>query len=42
MARISVERNSIHDAPEIVYIILDVRKVSGEIDGDLRTSQKVS
>lgn len=42
MARISVERNSIHDAPEIVYITLDVRKVSGEIDGDLRTSQKVS
>ena len=42
MARISVERNSTHDAREIVYIRLDVRKVSGEMDGDLRTSQKVS
>ena len=42
MARISVERNSIHDAREIVYITLDVRKVSGEMDGHLRTSQEES
>lgn len=41
MARTSVERNSIHDAREIVYVKVDVRKVSGEIDGHLRTSQKV-
>ena len=42
MARISVERNSTHDAREIVYITLGVRKVSSEMDGDLKTSQKVS
>ena len=31
MARTSVEKNSTHDALEIVYIIVDVRKVSGEM-----------
>lgn len=36
MVRIFVERNLIYDVFEIVYIILDVCKVSGEIDGDLR------
>ena len=41
MARTSVERNLIHDAREIVYMTVDERKVSGEMDGDLRTSQKV-
>lgn len=35
MARTSVERNSIHDAREIVYIKVDVHKVSGEVDGPL-------
>ena len=42
MARTSVEKNSIYDAREIVFIIVDVRKVSGgEVAGHLRISQKV-